>query len=236
MENNLILEQPEIQPKTGDVNEQITQEESPLHLDDSGSNFGKFKDATSLLNAYNSLQKEFTRKSQKLAEVLKQNEQENKHNLTEEIISNAESNNIENTTDTSTPIYKSKDWKEQVKKFFSENTNAKKFSKEIAQLIVSDPELSSNKNCLKYAYALVEQNNHIDIATLLKDPEFLNANIFNNQEIKNQIIKDYLLGVKNSNKHLQLISGEPQKVSPTPTLNKPKNLQEASNILKQLLG
>ena len=49
MENNLILEQPEIQPKTGDVNEQITQEESPLHLDDSGSNFGKFKDATSLL-------------------------------------------------------------------------------------------------------------------------------------------------------------------------------------------
>lgn len=236
MENNLILEQPEIQPKTGDVNEQITQEESPLHLDDSGSNFGKFKDATSLLNAYNSLQKEFTRKSQKLAEVLKQNEQENKHNLTEEIISNAEGNNIENTTDNSTPIYKSKDWKEQVKKFFSENTNAKKFSKEIAQLIVSDPELSSNKNCLKYAYALVEQNNHIDTATLLKDPEFLNANIFNNQEIKNQIIKDYLLGVKNSNKHLQLISGEPQKVSPTPTLNKPKNLQEASNILKQLLG
>ena len=34
------------------------------------STFGKFKDATSLLSAYDSLQAEFTRKSQKLAEDL----------------------------------------------------------------------------------------------------------------------------------------------------------------------
>lgn len=36
-----------------------------------GSPFGKFKDSTSLLSAYNSLQAEFTRKSQRLAELEK---------------------------------------------------------------------------------------------------------------------------------------------------------------------
>lgn len=38
-----------------------------------GSIFGKFKDAKNLLNAYNNLQAEFTRKSQKLAEFEKEN-------------------------------------------------------------------------------------------------------------------------------------------------------------------
>lgn len=237
MEKETFLEQPDIQTKTGDVSEQIIQEESPLQLDESGSKFGKFKDATSLLNAYNNLQKEFTRKSQKLAEFIKNNEENGNLNLSEGIISNAESNNTSNiSSDNSVPIYQREEWKEQVNTFFKENNEAKKFSKEIAQLLVSDPELSLNKNCLKYAYALVEQNNHIDTAALLKNPEFLKANIFNNNDIKNEIIKEYLLGVKHNKNHLQLISGEPQKVSPTPTLNKPKNLQEASNILKQLLG
>ncbi len=38
-----------------------------------GSIFGKFKDAKSLLDAYNNLQSEFTRKCQKLAEIQKEN-------------------------------------------------------------------------------------------------------------------------------------------------------------------
>ena len=40
-----------------------------------GSMLGKFKDAKTLLDAYNSLQSEFTRKCQKLAEFQKENEE-----------------------------------------------------------------------------------------------------------------------------------------------------------------
>ena len=39
-----------------------------------GSIYGRFKDAKTLLDAYNSLQAEFTRKSQKLAEFQRENE------------------------------------------------------------------------------------------------------------------------------------------------------------------
>ena len=62
MEENLI-EQPI--PET---------EENLSAENQEGSILGKFKDAKTLLNAYNSLQSEFTRKCQKLAELQKENE------------------------------------------------------------------------------------------------------------------------------------------------------------------
>ena len=58
---NLELEQPILEPETINLNS-TTQDE--------GSIFGKFKDAKTLLDAYNSLQAEFTRKCQKLADFM----------------------------------------------------------------------------------------------------------------------------------------------------------------------
>ena len=51
--------------------EQLQTEPENQSENSEGSTFGKFKDAQSLLDAYNSLQAEFTRKSQKLAEFQK---------------------------------------------------------------------------------------------------------------------------------------------------------------------
>ena len=52
--------------------EQPTEELNGAQFEtDVGSMLGKFKDATSLLNAYTNLQAEFTRKSQKLKELEK---------------------------------------------------------------------------------------------------------------------------------------------------------------------
>ena len=64
MEEN-IIEQLNTEPET----EKFQSENSE------GSIYGKFKDAQTLLDAYNSLQAEFTRKSQKLAEIQKQIEE-----------------------------------------------------------------------------------------------------------------------------------------------------------------
>ena len=52
--------------------EQLTGEPEIKSENAEGSIYGKFKDAQSLLDAYNSLQSEFTRKSQKLADLQKQ--------------------------------------------------------------------------------------------------------------------------------------------------------------------
>ena len=60
-----IIEQSNLEPEANIENTSTSQEDSML---------GKFKDAKSLLDAYNSLQAEFTRKSQKLAELQKEND------------------------------------------------------------------------------------------------------------------------------------------------------------------
>ena len=53
------------------ANEATTGAQEAVDASTGGSPFGKFKDSTSLLSAYNSLQAEFTRKSQRLAELEK---------------------------------------------------------------------------------------------------------------------------------------------------------------------
>lgn len=57
------------------IEQPIPETEAEPAENQEGSIYGKFKDAKTLLNAYNSLQSEFTRKCQKLAEIQKENEE-----------------------------------------------------------------------------------------------------------------------------------------------------------------
>lgn len=62
-----------------------------------GSMLGKFKDAKTLLDAYNSLQSEFTRKCQKLAEFQKENEKNaffNKYDSIDDFINSTNGSDI----------------------------------------------------------------------------------------------------------------------------------------------
>jgi len=228
MENLYNLEQPTSQLiNTDNVNEQIIEgERSTVQEVQEGSNFGKFKDATSLLNAYNNLEKEFTRKSQKLSELLKNNEKR---------VNAFETNqSLENKTTEDISMFKQKDWKNNVLKFFDKNPNAKNYAKEIASTIINDKELAKNKNCLEYAYALASLKSRVEPADLLNDPKHI-EDILSNQNIKEKIITKYLQDIKNNKSNLKFISGEATNISPTRPIDKPKNLKEASTILKRLL-
>ena len=55
--------------------------EQPTQNLGSKEDFGKFKDAESLLKAYNNLEAEFTKKSQRLAEIETQNEMATKQQV-----------------------------------------------------------------------------------------------------------------------------------------------------------
>lgn len=69
-QNEKSWEQPQPQAQTGEVDN--TKDEAQK----SEGSHGKFKDADALLSAYNSLQAEFTRKCQRLAELEKQKEEQ----------------------------------------------------------------------------------------------------------------------------------------------------------------
>ncbi len=268
MEENLHMEQPNTAvSETEQVSEPITNKEiNSTNADgNSGSMFGKFKDATSLLDAYNNLQKEFTRKSQKLSEMTKQlstledektqntslkdektpqifnaNAKKynfdnlNKNSFNEKQTKNPAELNNKSEADTIEPIYKKSNWLTIVNQFFKTNPDAKQYSSEISKILLSDKTLANNNRGLEYAYALVNMKHQVKPAELINDPKYF-ADIIADERVKEKIIVDYLQNISKSKTNIKVISGEPNYISPTPTKDKPKNLKEASNMLRKLL-
>lgn len=249
MDDLINMEQPDtLSNNATNVSEQNTQEDKCECREDNviGSNqFGKFKDATTLYDAYNNLQKEFTRKSQQLSSILKNNNidkntknlsknNQNDINFNQNDNQNAvfDLNNIQDDL----PEYKKSDWTSKAISFLNSKEDAKQYSSEIAKLLMEDKALAKSPDCLEYAYAIVKSKTYKEPASFIKDQNFLDEYIFNNDEIKDKIIEEYLTSItKNKNTNVKVITGLADNVSLTRPADKPKNLKEASLILKKLL-
>lgn len=135
-----------------------------------GSNeFGKFKDAESLLKAYNSLEAEFTKKSQKLASL-----------------------EIENAK-TQSEINKQSEQERAVEEFVSKFEIAKPFTSALKESLQKGEDVDIKEetlNILSKTYKTAEEYS--------QDEEFLNKYIFSNQGIKDRIVKDYLSKITQS--------------------------------------
>lgn len=160
MENEMLEEQPtQDAPKTqNDVN----------NVQSEGSSLGKFKDEESLLNAYNNLQAEFTRKCQKLSQLEKE------------------------MSAPQTPIYKTQDWQQKVSDFLSSHSEAKPFASEISQKIIENPSLCSGENALNLAWAEIISKKYKPVEELLSDDKFVNEYVLNNEQIKKKVLEDYI--------------------------------------------
>jgi len=138
--------------------------EQPNQLDlGSNENFGKFKDAESLLKAYSNLEAEFTKKSQKLAAL------------------ETETKERESTAN------KIKENERKVEEFITKFEKAKPFSSALKESLNNN----QNLNLGEEAFKLIA-NNYKSAEDYVNDSEFLNNYIFSNQEIKDKIVKDYL--------------------------------------------
>lgn len=101
-----------------------------------GSMFGKFKDAKNLLEAYNNLEAEFTRKCQKLAEFEKKSDK------------NAIFSNSENLDD------------------FLKRTGNDEYKKDIEEILNDDIELSNLPNKYQVASKIIKESNRKSAQTL----------------------------------------------------------------------
>lgn len=196
MEENL-LEQPNLEPDQSQNKETETQE---------GSMFGKFKDAKTLLDAYNSLQSEFTRKSQKLAEFQKDLEE------------NANFKKFDSLDD-----------------FVSSTTDSDKYKKEITEILVNDNEINNLPNKYQVAFKIIKEANS-KIADNLNNQEFIDKFILNNENIKTQIINEYLSNLNNISTAPKVISGNSTNIYFSPNTSKPKTLKEAGEIFSKMLN
>lgn len=210
-------EQPENQNKENVQSEIVEEvkEGTTCPCENEGS-LGKFKDTTSLLSAYNSLQAEFTKKCQKLSEITKQ--------LNDNQTLNKEE---------SMPVFADANWQENVSNFLSKNTEAQKYSGEIANEILMDKNLQSSPNALELAWARVMQKNYAEPEKLSNDQNFINEKILSRDDVKKQVLEEYF-------KNLQNVKTPPVITSDGSVASivekKPTTMQEAKLAVEKLFN
>ncbi|MDE6302888.1 MAG: hypothetical protein K2M36_04820, partial [Clostridia bacterium] len=148
--------------------------------------YGKFKNPQELLKAYGELEKEFTRRSQRLKE-LESGKQ---------------------------PVKSEEDWKCAVDKFFNQIPAAKAFAKDIANEIIKNPELKEDANCLNVALVRVLADKFRTPEQLMQDGQFLNDYVLSSEKVRDAIIADYLDGVRGGMPPHTLSRGGLQCVAP----------------------
>lgn len=148
-----------------------------------GSPLGKFKDSEKLLDAYNELQSEFTRKCQRLSEAEKKLQ---------------DISLVSNTSEETETKVNEFAWNKNISEFLQSHKNASLLVEEITNEIINDNTLRESEDGLEKAYARVIEKKYIPESELVRDENFLTNYIYSNEEIKNKIIQEYVASLQNS--------------------------------------
>lgn len=190
--NENIIEQPELETKENLENQE-------------GSIFGKFKDAKSLLSAYNQLEAEFTRKSQKLAEIQKENKE----------------NAVFETSETLEEILK-------------DETDMDKYKKEITEILTNNDKISNLPNKYRIAFNIIKEAENRS-AKILDSQDFIDKCTSPDNKIYQTVISKYLSTLNNIPTSPNVISGNSTSIYFSPNNNKPKTIREAGEIFSKML-
>ena len=164
--------------------------------------FGKFKNPEELLKAYQELEKEFTKKSQKLSK-------------------------LEALADGESQVFDDESFKVAADKFFENTPSAKPFAKDIALKIIEKPELKKDKNCLSVALMQVLIDKFRTPEQLMQDGQFLNDYVLSSSKVKDAIIGAYLKDIRDGQPPATLSGDGLQCVAPS---KKIRSIEEAGRM------
>ena len=174
-------------------------------------NFGKFKDAKGLLEAYNSLQSEFTRRCQKVSELEREIEKlknsEQVKNIFENILVVGECDG-----------------------FLSTFPEAKQHIKSLYDIAESKGDESYGR--LERAYIDKLLKDLKSQREYFTSKDYFNSVLERSDDLKREIIRGYLDEIYATKSSAPLISGD-GKLCITPPSN-PKSIFEAGNLAKQI--
>lgn len=216
-----IREQPIIMPATAlnQAEENETKEESAMSEVGSLANgeLGKFKSVEALMDAYNSLQAEFTKKCQALSE-LKKDKTEKEEAVKEDFDADKEIVNDEILND------------DNFNQFLLENSEAQEYAEEIKEKVSSD---NLNPSPYEVAWAKV-------LIGKLKDKtensdKIINQYVLSNENVKNKIIESYLSELSKAKTPMVISSQSGERVSGVMP-DAPKTLKEAKKIVNKMFS
>ena len=235
-----LREQPTVEPATA-----LNLADTSVVSDVGSQNLGKFKDAGALLEAYNNLQSEFTRKCQLLKSLQKdkvdvaQEETGDETDKNSEIFEENASKNMQNeenfaiSMQLQSPAQESEDNNQEdylraLSQFLDENQEAKAFETELKEQALKENRI---KNPFEDAWAKVVLSHLKENKT--GDP-IINHYVLSNEGVKNQIIENYLTELTKSRPPL-VISTQGEKVSGV-LPDSPRTLDEAKRIVNNMFS
>lgn len=167
---------------------------------------GKFKNVDDLYQAYNNLQAEFTRKSQKLAELEK---------------------------DKTTEPSKEEKFDEEFKSFLLDNQEAFLYADQIKAKVLQDESLQKQERPFEKAWAdMIYQK--LSAPDRAKEP-FVQNLILNDNELKNLVIENYMKQLQEQKTPFVMSSGAGERVT-KPVAPKPDSFDEAKKVVMDLLS
>jgi len=212
-----------------ETNIELIDQSDEQSANDSQTNIpGKFKTSEQLAKAYTELEAEFTRRSQKICQLAKENRE-----LSEKL------NNSpgQDMTADNTPMEEQgrpavPSWGDTVRNFLDRYPNAVHLAQDIAELINDDTSLQ-NEQGLTVAYAMALDKKYITHERLIENQEFIQRYIMPNQTIRGQIIESYLSALPKQNPpDLMGGNGGYLPLSGRRTL---RTIEEASALTEKLL-
>lgn len=190
---------------------------------------GKFKNTKALLDAYNNLQAEFTKKSQQLSQLKQDKINEEKIEQKSENSSENDENfakKDENNAENGKTI---EDLDKNLSLFLEENGDAEKYGDEIKSHI-----LNKNQNPFERAWASVILSHIKGGDDKVNDP-IINQYILNDEKVKNKIIESYLDELSSSKPPVMMSSQSGERLSDIRP-DSPKTLEEAKIIVGKMFS
>lgn len=187
-EEKVIREQPSESEQAQEGIVEKCENESGASGSQNGSQFGKFSSAEELVNAYNNLQAEFTRKCQKLSEIQKQNAEKE---IEETSLKKDEPEEI-------APAFEQENWQNKVAEFLQKNDSAKEFSREISNEILNDKELQASPDMLEIAWARVLSKVYKPPEQIANESSFVEKFVLNNDQLKQKVLGSYLKEIRSA--------------------------------------
>lgn len=189
-------------------------------VSDDGSrdtDLGKFKNTQALLDAYNSLQAEFTKKCQLLSSLQQDKTKENL-SKNEEIDKNLQENSEIN-----------ENFEDELNLFLDKTIEAEKFSDEIKSQI-----LNKNESPFEKAWASVVYS-HLKTSENKQDDPIVKQYILNDENVRNKIIENYLDSLTQAKTPVTISSRTGERLSDIQPDN-PKSLAEAKDIVSKMFS
>lgn len=154
-----------------------------------------------------------------------------------EICANQEGNQeqIESNQEASPVVDKdiSNGLREKKEMFLNNYPNAVGFAKEICEEILSSQDMISQEDCFEKAYLKVLSKNYKTANDYVQDETFKEKYIYQNNEIKQKIVTDYLKELQSNRPPKSISSGGTFTITPP---DRPASIREAGKIMEKLLA